>query len=106
MARTWYALGVLLLALIVIVGCNPSGIKVESYKPAKPPAAVEQAKQLLQQYANGGPLGSEVTGYPQLIERVKKEDSPKGEILEKGLAEIQKAPATRVEKAKALLKQL
>ncbi|MEN6495814.1 MAG: hypothetical protein ABFD16_16150 [Thermoguttaceae bacterium] len=106
MARTWQTLRVLLLALAVVAGCNPSGIKIESYKPDKPPAAVEQAKQLLQQYANGGPLGSEVTGYPQLIERVKQEDAQKGEILEKGLAEIQKAPGTRVEKAKALLKQL
>lgn len=106
MARTWQTLHVLFLALAVVAGCNPSGIKVESYKPDKPPAAVEQAKQLLQQYANGGPLGSEVTGYPQLIERVKQEDAQKGEILEKAWPRSKRPPGREWKRPRRLMQQL
>lgn len=105
MMRAWRAMGAAILAMAMLTGCNPSGVKVETYE-IKTVSGIEQAKQLLQQYANGGPLGSEVTSYPQIVEQVKKDDPKKGEILEQGLAELQQAGANRAEKAKALLKQL
>jgi hypothetical protein len=64
------------------------------------------AKQLLQQYADGAPLGSEVTSYPQIVAQVKKDDPQKAALLEQGLADLHRAGAGRVKKAKALLKQL
>ncbi len=105
MMRMFRAMGALILAVAVLAGCNPSGVEVRTYQ-IKKASGLDQAKQLLQTYANGAPLGSEVTSYPQIIEQVKKDDPQKGELLEKGFAELQQAGAGCAEKAKALLKQL
>jgi transcriptional regulator of met regulon len=45
--------------------------------------------------------------FPMQVEKVKKADPAKGDILEKGLADLQKASKdARPAKAKALLKEL
>jgi hypothetical protein len=99
------AIGGILLTVGLMAGCNPSGVTVQTYQ-VKPLPAMDQAKQTLQRYVDGAPLGSEVMGFPHLVEEVKKTDAAKGAILEQGLADLQKSPNSRVEKAKALLKQL
>ena len=64
-------------------------------------------KSVLQQYAAGQPLGSEVTSFPGMVEEVRKADPAKADILEKGLQEIEQAsPAGRPAKAKSLLQKL
>ena len=63
-------------------------------------------KTMLQGYVNGQPLRSEVTSYPDYVATVKKVDPSKAEILEKGLAEIQKPGANIKEKAKELLSKI
>lgn len=101
-ARAGLAL-LLLLSGLSVVGCGTPGeepIKVQQVD------RLEEAKRLLQNYANGQPVTSEATSFPKLIEDVKKTDPAKGEILEKGLAEIQASPATAAATAKDLLSKL
>ena len=96
---------VLLLLAAACGGCSQP-TRTEKTFQVEVLGPLDQAKQLLRQYADGAPPGSEVTTYPQLIEGAKKADLQKGEILEKGLEDIQKSPAGRAAKAKALLGQL
>jgi hypothetical protein len=94
-----FTLALLACLLVFFSGCGQQQnenivIKVD------PLASV---KTLLKGYANGQPLRSEVTSFPDYVATVKKVDPAKAEILEKGFAEIQK-PGTNVQaKAKELL---
>ena len=64
-------------------------------------------RSILQRYADGQALGSEVTSFQYLVETLRKADPAKAEILEKGLEEIQKAaPEARAKQAKELLQKL
>jgi hypothetical protein len=95
------------LALVVItVGCG-GPVKEEQIevKPSNDP--LFQARAVLQRYADGQPLTSEVTSFPNMVEEVRKVDSTRADVLEKGLAEIQKTPpGARAGKAKELLRKL
>jgi hypothetical protein len=52
-------------------------------------------------------MSSEVTTFPQMVENVRAKDPRRAEVLEKGLADLQKsAPAARPAKARELLKKL
>ena len=85
-------------------GCSPQEKSIE-IKPSNDPLL--QARAVLERYAAGQPLSSEVSTFPQLIADVRKADPARADILEKGLAEIQKAPAnSRPAKAKELLAKL
>ncbi len=95
----------LLVASILLTGCGPAGVTEKTYE-VKPLSAVEQARQLLQNYAQGAPLSSEVTSFPDLISEVKETDPQKADLLEKGFADIQQSPANRAATAKALLEKL
>lgn len=92
-------------ALVVnIVGCKPREETIE-VKASNDP--LHEPRSILQRYAEGQPLGSEVTTFPDLVANVKKVDAERGQILEKGFQDIQKASASeRPEKAKSLLKKL
>jgi len=85
-------------------GCG-GGVKEETIVVPKV-SAVDEAKQIVQNYANGAPVTSEAAGFPDLIARVKAEDAAKGEALEKGLAQIQAQPNNRASLAKGLLTKL
>lgn len=104
-------LGCLMIALAVavaVLGCGPS-VKQERIQIKAPAASnpLEEATSLLQRYADGQPLTSEATSFPGLVERVRKEDSAKADILEAGFSELQKAPpAARPAKAKEILSKL
>ena len=93
------------LALAVFaIGCGPGGERIE-VKSANDPLA--QARAVLQRYADGQPLSSEVSSFPKLVEDVRQVDPAKADILEKGLADIQKAsPSARPAKAKEVLQKL
>lgn len=97
---------VVALGLAAAVGCTPRapGEKDIEVKARDPLA---EAHTILERYAKGQPMGSEAQSFPKLVEDVKAKDAQKGEILEKGLDELQKAPpAARKAKAQELLKKL
>lgn len=105
MMRAWLLGGGLLLGLVVAVGCSKTSQQEKSYSiPMTPP--IDQAKQLLQQYANGNPVGSEATGFQGLVADVRKTDSAKADILEKALQEIEKNPRSAASVAKGVLPKL
>jgi hypothetical protein len=94
------------LGTVLSSGC--SGQKTPEVKKyqVQMPTGVERAKQVLQNYANGAPVGSEATTFSEIVDEVKKTDAKKGALLEKGFAEIQQSQESPAEKAKALLEQL
>jgi len=94
------------LALAVVgAGCRSGKVEDIEVKPSNDP--LQPARVALQRYVNGEPMGSEVTGFPAMVENVRKVDPQRADILEKGLAEIQKAPpGTRAVKAKDLLAKI
>lgn len=94
------------LPLFLLSGCmQQTSTPVKVYE-VKTPDPLDQAKSLLENYAKGQTPGSEVTTFPHLVDEVKKKDPQKGEILEKGFADLQKSPREAAAKAKALLGQL
>jgi len=106
-----YRLGCLMVGVVVaatLLGCGTS-VKQEQIQIKAPNAdnPLADATSLLERYAGGQPLTSEATSFPAMVERVRKEDPAKADILEAGLSELQKAsPAARPAKAKAILAKL
>src|SRR5205085_11205418 len=95
-----------LLVVVVLFGCGSSGMpEVKSY-PVKATAPLDEAKALLQNYANGQPMASEAASFPDLVERVRQTDPQKADILAKGLADMEKSKTNIAGKAKALLQKL
>lgn len=102
----WVPRMAFLVAVVVILsGCGPQGVKKETIE-IKPVDPMQEVKQILQNYANGQPVTSEASDFPRLIENAKKADPVKGELIEKTLNEIQRAPADAKSKAQALLGKL
>jgi hypothetical protein len=92
--------------LAVHAGCGPAGKVKEETIEVKQNSSLEQAKQLLNNYAKGQALGSEVTSFDDIVAEVRKADPTRGDILEKGFAELQKPKTNTATKAKEILKQL
>lgn len=95
----------LLGVAILVVGCEggrpPRDIPVSASNDPLEPARVA-----LRRYAEGQPVASEVTSFPHMVSEVKKVDAVRGEILEKGLEDIQKNPGQAQAKARVLLEKL
>jgi len=92
---------------MAFVGCS-GGVKEETItiNPANNDPLMEP-RSILKQYADGQQMGSEVANFPVLVENLRKTDPAKADILEKGLADLQKArPAELKEKAKELYNKL
>jgi hypothetical protein len=96
----------LALAAVIAAGCARSAKeRTIEVKAANDP--LFQARSVLERYAQGQPLSSEVTSFPKMVEDVRKVDPARANVLEKGLAEIQKAwPSARPAKARELLQKL
>ena len=103
MVRAWLKAGIIFMALLGLWGCG-AGAKAPVVD--KPQNVVEQAKVILNEYAQGGPMGSEAARFEDIVEELKKTDPQKATILEKGFADIKKSPNSRQAKARELLKQL
>ncbi|QEL14726.1 hypothetical protein [Limnoglobus roseus] len=101
MFRTCQLLAVL-VTLAGAVGCG--GPKEESISVKVDPMV--QVKSTLERYANGQPLGSEVTSYDYMVNEVRKVDAAKADILKAGLEDIQKTKGSPAAKAKDLMKKL
>jgi hypothetical protein len=106
MTRAFLAAAFALSAVIAYVGCAPSGTPTVEKVQAPAPDPLAEAKNILNNYASGMPVTSEAEEFPALAARVKEKDAAKGEVLEKGLAEIKAHPTAAQAKAKELLKKL
>jgi hypothetical protein len=74
-----------LVASIALTGCSATTPnKVLQYTPDP----VAEARAMVQAYANGQPLGSEMEVYDDLVVRVTAKDAAKGEKLARYLAEV------------------
>lgn len=96
----------LLIAALAMPGCGPTGKVKEQQIEVKENSALEQAKQMLSNYAKGQPLGSEVTSFTGIVTQLRPTDPTRADILEKGFADLQKPKANTAAKAKEILKAL
>jgi hypothetical protein len=95
------------VAALAIAGCGPSGRVKEETIEVKENSALDQSKKYLEAYSKGQPLGSEASTYDSLVEEVRKTDAARADVLQKGFADIRKAPKGGVPaKAKEVLAQL
>jgi hypothetical protein len=92
------------MALLGLWGCGRGGKGPRA--EVKPQSGLERAKVILNDYAKGAPMGSEVMTFAEIVEEVRKTDPQKATILEKGFADLKRSPRNRGDKARELLKQL
>ena len=86
-------------------GCAPSNVpKARKIQMAHDP--LKEVRSYLEGYVQGQPLGSERELFPKLVEEIRAVDADKAAVLEPGLAEIVKSPATARARAKKLLDEL
>jgi hypothetical protein len=90
------------MALLALCGCGKRSPPVV----VQPQSGLERAKVILNDYANGLPMGSEGATYEEIVAEVRKTDPQKATILEKGFADLKRSPQNLRDKARALLKQL
>ena len=102
MVRAWHGVGIVFIALLGLSGCGRSAPPVQ----VQPQSGLERAKVILNDYANGLPMGSEGATYEEIVAEVRKTDPQKATILEKGFADLKRSPQSLRDKARALLRQL
>ena len=95
----------LAIVAVPLCGCGPQTSQTEKTYQVQIPQGIDKAKQLLQAYAEGQPLGSEAEGFSTIVEEVRKTDPDKAEILAKGFEDLKTASSPK-KKAGELLKQL
>jgi len=93
-------------AAALLAGCGPPGTVNEEAIQTKAPDPIAEARATLTNYANGMPVTSEASSFPQLVERVRAVDPGKADILDKGLKDIMANKRNPAPKAKELLKKL
>jgi len=106
MTGTWRSLALILLVAGFLAGCGAGTSTPTKTFKVEMPSGLNQAKMLLENYAKGKQPASEVSNYPRIVDEVKKTDPQKADLLEKGLADIQKNPKQARTLAIALLKKL
>jgi hypothetical protein len=101
MVRAWLGGGIIFMALLGLCGCAK-----EPPIQVQPQSGLERAKVILNDYAQGAPMGSEAETFQEIVEEVRQTDPQKAAILEKGFADLKRSPTNLSGKARALLKQL
>lgn len=94
-----------LLLLIPLFGCSRSS-QQERIIPLKASASMDEARSLLENYANGSPVTSEAESFDTLVEGVRKDDPKMANLLSDAFKKIRENPSSRVSVAKNVLKQL
>lgn len=95
---------VLSIALLAVPACNRKEELIVIPKLVQP---IDEARSLLNRYANGSPIGSEGEGLITIAEEVAKSDPSLGNSLKTGFKMLLDAsPSERSRIAKELLKQL
>ncbi len=105
MRRTCFLLLVMAVSLPWL-GCGGSPSQQPRAIPVVQQTGLDQARQLLQGYVDGNPVGSEADAYGDIVSAVRAEDSAKADVLEAGLNEIAANPSIAGRKAKELLDEL
>ena len=107
MRRMLLLMGVVLLGPVVFVssGCRQTEWEEREYQ-IKMPTGLDRAETLLRQYAEGQPVGSEATDFPQIVEQVRETDPQKADMLRDGFEQLQKNPRKAAAKARELLGKL
>ncbi len=101
------ALAAFLLTAPFAAGCGSGGRPEETIEVKTSNDPLTAPRDMLKRYAAGQPLGSEVTGFPFMVEQVRKVDPARADVLEQGLEELQKAPpSARRAKAKEVLAKI
>ena len=103
-AATIASVALAILAL-PLCGCGPKTSQTEKTYQIEIPQGIEKAKQLLQAYAGGQPVGSEAESYLTIVEEVRKTDPDKADLLAEGFEKL-KAGSSPKKTAEDLLKQL
>jgi len=106
MTRLLFSFAIFLAAASFFPGCAQSGTPTVEHVKAPEPDPLQQAKNMLTNYANGMPVTSEAEEFSALAAKVKAKDAAKGDVLEKGLDDIKAHPTAAQTKAKELLKKL
>jgi hypothetical protein len=101
MVRSWLGVGIVFVALLGHCGCGKA-----PPVDVQPQSGLERAKGILNDYANGAPLGSEGAMYAEIVAEIRKTDPQKAMIVEKGFADLKRSPQNLRDKSRALLKQL
>ena len=98
-----------LVALVLLagtVGCH-SSVREEQIQVKESNDPLFEPRSILKRYSEGQPMGSEASSFDKMVKDVRQVDPARADILEKGLADIQKAsPGARANKAKELLQKL
>jgi len=96
------AIAIIFMALFGLWGCGGGKDAPE----VQPQSGLERARVILNDYAKGMRMGSEAMTFDEIVEDVRKTDPQKATILEKGFADIRRAPGNRSATARELLKKL
>jgi len=94
-----------MVLVLVLAGCSPKR-PVEVFPPASSRDAIQRARDILELYAQGQPVGSEAIGFPVLVADVQAVDAAVAETLDQGLAVISKNPSAARNTAARLLAEL
>jgi hypothetical protein len=94
--------GIAFVGIMATAGCS-SGYR-EKVVVAKEVAAVERARQMLEQYAAGQPVGSDFMGFPSLKEELEKNSPEQAAPLSEVFTAIEKA-MLRPAEVKAIAKR-
>jgi hypothetical protein len=94
--------GIAVFGIAATTGCG-SGYR-EKVVVVKEVAAVERARQMLERYAAGQPVGSDFMGFPSLREELEKTSPEQAAAIGEALAAIEKA-MLRPAEVKAIAKR-
>lgn len=97
----------LLCPLVLLSACEQGGRPSEAIEVKASNDPLYEPRMILERYAKGEPMASEVSSFPAMVEHVRKTDPGRADILAQGLEQIQKSGgASRVAKSKELLEKL
>ena len=108
MLQRIFLVGCVALCGVAAVGCDSGDrVKVESIEVSTANDPLYEPRSILQRYADGQPLGSEVTTFDYMVKKVRETDPQRADVLEQGFKELQEAaPPARAAKAKELLAKI
>ncbi len=89
-------------SLTFALGCG-GGVQEQEIEVKASNDPLHEPRSILKRYAEGQPIGSEITSFPDHVANVRAIDPDRADVLEKGIAELQAAPAA---KRKAIAKEL
>ncbi|WP_166826883.1 hypothetical protein [Thalassoroseus pseudoceratinae] len=89
-------------SLSFLPGCG-GGVQEKEIEVKASNDPLNEPRAILKRYAEGQPFGSEITSFPDHVANVREIDPERADILEKGIADLQAAPAG---KRKAIAKEL